>query len=199
MLDRDYVVDVENGAAGSQDEITEWARGQLEKIDADIEATKQKIEELNEKKKKAETRAAESRSKHRIGYVTKKMGQHQLDKALKVATDAEASVKKTSDELLRVREKLTRLEEHREDIEMDTLRMFTEWREKHRPRRHRTLGNRHYPPEYNLDSGDDSLSDAIRAQEEKENLERLKKRLPPTRKADRACRRCKVSFLSPES
>lgn len=196
MLDGSYFFqNNENGAAGSQQEINEWASAQLEKIDADIEAVNKRIEDLDERKKKAEVRAAESRSKHRIGYISKKWGQFQLDKALKVATDAEAAVKKTEDELLRVRERLHRLKMQREDIEVDTVRLFTEARAKHRPRKKRSLTNRHFPPEHNLDSGDDSLSDAIRIQDEKETVERLKKGLPPVRKADRACRRCKVSSL----
>lgn len=196
MLDGTYFIEKnQNGAAGSQEEINEWAAAQLEKIDANIEVVSKRIEVLDERKEKAEIRAAESRSKHRMGYISKKWGQFQLDKALKVAEDAEASVKKTDDELLRVRERLTRLRMQREDIEVDTVRMFTEARAKHRPRKKRSLTNRHFPPEHNLDSGDDSLSDAIRIQDEKEALERLKKGLPPARKADRACRRCKVSFF----
>lgn len=199
MLDL-FVPEGANGngeAASLQEEINEWARVQLEKIDADIEAAKKRIADLDERKTKAEARAADSRTRFRLGYAGKKMGAFQLDKIRKSQTDAEATAKKTNDELLRAQEKLLRLEELRDDVEFDTMRKFTEAKAKHRPRKPRKLGNRHYPPEHNLDSGDDSLSDAIRIQDEKERIEREKKGLSPTAKAPRACRRCKVSFLDP--
>lgn len=180
-----------------QQEINEWARVQLEKIDADIEATNRRIADLSERKAKAEARAADSRTRFRLGYVGKKMGAYQLEKIRKTQTDAEATVRKTSDDLLRVQEKLKMLEELRDNVEFDTVRKFTEAKEKHRPRKPRKLDNRHYPPEHNLDSGDDSLSDAIRVHDEKERVEREKKGLATNVKAPRACRRCKVSFLDP--
>lgn len=185
----------ENEGAVSQKEINEWARVQLEKIEADIEATKNKIKELDDKKKKAQERAADSRTRYRLAFLGKKMGAYQLEKIRKLETDAEASVKKTNDELARVQEKLIRLEEQRDDIEFDTVRKFTEAQQKLRTRKPRKLGNRHYPPEHNLDSGDDSLSEAIHNQEEKERQEREKKGLGPKPKHGRACRRCKVSSL----
>lgn len=180
-----------------QQEINEWARVQLEKIDADIEATNRRIADLGERKAKAEARAADSRTRFRLGYAGKKMGAYQLEKIRKTQTDAEATVRKTSDDLLRVQGKLARLEELRDNVEFDTVRKFTEAKEKYRPRKPRKLGNRHYPPEHNLDSGDDSLSDAIRVNDEKERVEREKKGLSTNAKAPRACRRCKVNFLDP--
>jgi hypothetical protein len=196
MFDGDYIIeednnepgDDENGAA-TQEEVKEWARIQLEKLDTDIEATNNKIKDLDEKKKKAETRAADSRTRYRLEFATKKMGAHQLEKIRKQQTDAEQSIQKTNGELAKAQEKLTDLEGQRDDMEFDTVRKYNEALEKHRPRKPRK-GNRHFPPEHNLDSGDDSLSDALRKQEEKEN----KKRKTTKEKTGRACRRCKVSF-----
>lgn len=188
--------DISASTSVSHEEVSEWARVQLKKLDTDIQSAKNKIKEIDQKKAKAEERMADYRTRFRLCYAEKKMGAHELDKIRKQQTDAEQAVKKVENELAKAEGRLTKLEAKRHDIEYDTVRKFCEAQAKLRPRKPRNLENRHFPPEHNLDSGDDSLSDRIREQEEKEEKEDAKKN-KKSKKLGRACRRCRVSFSFP--
>jgi hypothetical protein len=219
MFDGDYIFEDsedenvdENGA--SQEEVNEWARIQLEKIDKDIDAAQKKINDLDEKKKKAEGRAIDNRTKFRLEHAAKKLGAHQLQKIHKQQTGAEHSAAKTSTELQKAQERLASLEALRDDIEFDTVAKYNEALQKQRPKKqHARKDNRQYPPEHNLESADDSLAEPIREQERKAREKQRKARearegKKTTKKAkktneddetddekkSRACQRCRVSF-----
>lgn len=221
MFDGDYIIenDDENGA--SQEEVNEWARIQLEKIDKDIDTAQKKINDLDEKKKKAEERAIDNRTKFRLEHAAKKLGAYQLQKIHKQQTGAEHSVAKTSTELQKAQERLASLEALRDEIEFNTVWKYNEALRKQRPKKAPARkDNRQYPPEHNLESADDSLAEPIREQDRKAREKMRKARearearegKKTTKKAkktneddetddekkSRACQRCRVSFDSRE-
>ncbi|KAE8550728.1 hypothetical protein EYB25_006956 [Talaromyces marneffei] len=169
MVDGDYIIeDGENeAAAASKEEVNEWARVQLEKIDQDIEAASNKIKDLDRKKENTEIRAINCRTRFRLEFAAKKKGAHQLEKIHKQQTIAEKSFEKASNELQKAQDRLAELEAQRDDIEFNTVAKYNEALQKYRPKKPRTTQNRHFPPEHNLESADDSLGERLKEQERK--------------------------------
>lgn len=203
----------------SDEKISEWYYTELKRIDKLISSNNKKIEELQKKKANNKQRAQGKDAEHQRQYDAREKGQNELDKILEAKEKFQAQADNASQELQKTQVRLEKYRELRQAVVDNPRQEYVKCLKRKRVKMSRRRSNDavHYSP-YDLEDGNDSLSDQISTQTKKERDKRRQKREEQakgkgkdsgkkkkgtndgdrdTPKNPQACRRCKVSFLFP--
>lgn len=184
--------DRENGKPAQQDGtptpevLDEWVSKKQEALNKKLELARENVEKLTKKVSTDETAVNNKQLEYDMNYEAHELGQHDLDQILKAKDKIEAQLGKKKVDLKKAQNKLKSLQQQVLTLQNQPLQVYMK---ENKPEKRKRKTKVHLPPQmdayYNLDKGDDSLSEA-------EGIASAKKQ---RKNAPIACRRCKVSML----
>lgn len=174
----------------TQEELEEWTRQKLEKLDKKITSAQSSIQKLNEKIATDRHAIDMKQAEYDREWAARNMGQYELSQILEAKKKIEAQLKKKETELTKAQNKLKACQDAESDLNFRPLETYLkDAKNTKRKRKTRDTSQSQNDPSYKLDEGDDSLS-------EKEGPEGRASSKKKRKNAANACRRCKVSTTS---